>query len=287
MTVSHYPELPIPAKAGIGLRSKHYQEIIHNKPAISWLEGHSENFFADGGMNRYVLEQIRPHYPISFHGVGLSLGSAQEPVAAHLSKLKQLVDVFEPALVSEHVSWSNAGEKVMNDLLPLPYTSEAVSILSRNIIITQEALGRQILIENPSSYLQFNHNEMEEYEFIAEVVKQSGCGILLDVNNIYVTHKNHGIDPIVYLEHLPLDQVQEIHLAGHAVTMIEGKSVLIDHHGAHVIEPVWELFRETIKRTGVKPTLIEWDTDIPSLEVLIAEASKAQLVLDSLQKEVA
>lgn len=287
MTVCHYPELPIPAKAGIGLRSQHYQEIIHNKPAIPWLEGHSENFFAEGGINRHVLEQIRPDYPMSFHGVGLSLGSAQEPDKTHLSKLKQLVDTFEPALVSEHVSWSNAGDNVLNDLLPLPYTFEAVSVLARNIAITQEALGRQILIENPSSYLQFSHNEMEEYAFIAEVVKQSGCGILLDVNNIYVTHKNHGIDPITYLEHLPLDQVQEIHLAGHAVTMIEGKSVLIDHHGAHVIEPVWELFRETIKRTGLKPTLIEWDTDIPPLDVLMAEAEKAQLVLDSLQKEVA
>lgn len=262
------------------MRSVHYQQILHRKPPIAWLEGHSENFFASGGLVPYVLEQVRLHYPLSLHGVGLSLGSATPLDTAHLKRLKEIVDIYQPALVSEHISWSNTGSTVLNDLLPLPYTEEALKIVCRNIDYTQEYLGRQILVENPSTYLEFESSDMEEYEFMAAAAKKSGCGILFDVNNIYVGHMNHGMDLDAYLEHLPVDAVQEIHLAGHAVREIEGQSIRIDHHGDFICDEVWQLYRKAIQKLGPVPTLIEWDTDIPSLETLMDEAAKAQAILD-------
>lgn len=272
----------IPPKAGIGLRYLHYQEIARNTPDIAWLEGHSENFFMQGGIVPHILEVIRHHYPMSFHGVGLSLGSASGIDEAHLKRLKEIVDCYNPALVSEHISWSRTDNGVVvNDLLPLPYTDEAVKVVCDNIDHVQQVLSRQILVENPSTYLEFESSHMPEYEFMAKVADQSGCGLLLDVNNIYVGHKNHGIDLRHYINAIDADKVQEIHLAGHLVRTIENQTICIDHHGDVVCDAVWDLYRQCIQKLGAKPTLIEWDTDIPALDVLMAEAAKAQAILDA------
>ena len=304
---------PIPASAGIGLRGAHYKQVIDTKPNIAWFEVHSENFFAEGGITLHVLEQICQHYPISFHGVGLSLGTSDQLDKTHLQKLKRLVDSFNPALVSEHISWSNIGGMVLNDLLPVPYTQEALGYLVNNIKQTQDFLGRQILVENPSTYLEFTESEMSEPEFINQVIKQTGCGLLLDVNNIYVSSVNHNSNPYDYLQNINANAVQEIHLAGHATKQIqschaerrllqpESKhlqqntvdpsttlryaqddtfTILIDHHGDYVADKVWDLYAVAIDIIGKVPTLIEWDTDIPALSELQSEAAKAQAILD-------
>lgn len=277
---------PIPASAGIGLRGVHYQEVAFssNPFDISWLEVHTENFFAEGGMSHVVLEAVCAQYPISFHGVGLSLGSAQPLDPVHLERLKNLVDRYNPGLVSEHLSWSRIGDVVMNDLLPLPYTYEALQTVIDHVEEVQDYLQRPILIENPSTYLEFRNCHMQEYEFMREVALQSGCGILLDLNNIYVTHKNHGVDMHAYLEHIPLDSVKEIHLAGHTVEIIESQALWIDHHGDHVCQEVWDLYQKAIEKFGPIPTLIEWDTQVPSLDILLDEAKKAQAVLDKVSQ---
>jgi uncharacterized protein (UPF0276 family) len=280
MTIS-FPSKPIPASAGIGLRGTHYKEVLNTKPDIAWFEVHSENFFADGGIALHVLEQIRESYPISFHGVGLSLGTSDKLNIIHLQKLKTLIDRFNPALVSEHISWSNIGGMVLNDLLPVPYTKESLGHLVDNIKQTQDFLGRQILVENPSTYLEFSASEMSEPEFINEVIKQSSCGLLLDVNNIYVSAVNHGFNPYDYLHNINRAVVQEIHLAGHAEKTFSGEiKILIDHHGDYVAAPVWDLYAEAINIFGQVPTLIEWDTDIPALSELQNEAKKAQEIID-------
>lgn len=280
--MSDYKDLPIPALAGIGLRSPHYQEIANNKPNIKWLEVHPENFFCDGGIALHMLERIRESYPVSCHGVGLSLGSTDDPDTTHLRKLKKFIDHINPALISEHISWSAVDGVFLNDLLPLPYTKEAVDVVSCNVLKTQDFLGRKILVENPSTYLEFNGQDMTEYEFLTEVVKKTGCGILLDVNNIYVSSQNHGLDAYEYLQNIPKNVVGEIHLAGHAQKDVEGKTILIDHHGDYVAGDVWDLYAQAIKLLGPIPTLIEWDTDIPELGELIKEAEKAQNIMDRL-----
>jgi len=277
---------PIPATAGIGLRGVHYQDIAFasERVDISWLEVHTENFFAEGGIAHAVLQAVCARYPVSFHGVGLSLGSAGAIDQEHLKRFKMLVDRYNPGLLSEHLSWSRIGDRVMNDLLPLPYSYESLQTVSEHIQQVQDYLGRQILIENPSTYLQFKNNEMTEYAFLREVVIRTGCGILLDVNNLYVTHKNHAIDPDAYLDHIPSKSVREIHLAGHTVEIIEHQPLWIDHHGDVVCQDVWNLYEKTLKKFGPIPTLIEWDTDVPSLKVLIGEAKKAQILLDRCAK---
>jgi uncharacterized protein (UPF0276 family) len=273
------PEGPIPAKAGIGLRAKHYKEIVSSLPDIGWFEGHSENYFAEGGQPLYYLEQIRAHYPLSLHGVGLSLGSTDPLNKKHLQKLKSLVHRFEPGLVSEHLSWGSVTGRYLNDLLPLPYTEEALAHVTGRIAQVQDLLGRQLLIENVSSYLQFNHSTIPEWEFLAEVAERSGCGILLDVNNIYVSAVNHHFDPLYYLHAIPLEAVQEYHLAG----FDRDGELLIDTHGKPVFDDVWELYRQAVERFGILPTLIEWDTDIPELPVLLDEARKAEELLQERQ----
>ena len=275
------PKFPIPVSAGIGLRGVHYQEVAFSEkhPDIAWLEIHSENFFAAGGMSHVVLESVCEKYPVSFHGVGLSLGSTDPLDKIHLEHLKTLIDRYQPALVSEHISWSHAGGVVMNDLLPLPYTYEALQTVIDHVQMVQDYLKRQILVENPSTYLQFTDCDMQEYEFMREVALQSGCGILLDINNIYVTHKNHGIDLQRYLAHMPKASIQEIHLAGHMIDTIEGQPLWLDHHGDAVCDAVWELYAQALALYGPIPTLIEWDTNTPTLARLIEEAHKADQLL--------
>ncbi len=266
---------PIPARAGIGLRSPHYRDVLETRPAVGWLEVHSENFFCDGGQPLYTLEQARACYPLSLHGVGLSLGSTDDLNREHLGKLKKLADRFEPGLISEHLCWCSAAGRYLNDLLPLPYTEEALAVVSSNLCRAQDYLGRPILIENVSSYLRFSHSTIPEWEFVAEAAARSGCGILLDVNNIHVNAVNHGFDARRYLEAIPVEAVGEMHLAG----FDSNGDCLIDTHGKPVADAVWALYRLAVQRFGRVPTLIEWDTDIPPLAVLLEEACKADAIL--------
>lgn len=265
----------MPAAAGIGLRAQHHLHVLSEWPRIGWFEAHSENYFADGGSHVECLARIRARYPVSLHGVGLSLGSTDPLNRAHLSKLRRVIARFEPALVSEHLSWSSVGGRFANDLLPLPYTDEALEHVSLRIAQTQDALGRRILIENVSSYLEFNASTLTEWAFLAGVAAESGCGILLDLNNIHVAAHNHGFSSREYLQAIPREAVQELHLAGHDRIELDGRDLLIDTHGAPVCPAVWDLYREALRRFGDVPTLIEWDTDIPAFDVLQAEASKA------------
>lgn len=271
------PLTSLPANAGIGLRSPHHREVLAAPPAVGWLEVHSENFFGPGGEPLRVLEAVRTRYPISLHGVGLSLGSADELSLHHLRKLKTLADRIEPAAISEHLCWSSIGNCYLNDLLPLPYTHAALDHVCARIGRAQDFLGRRLLIENVSSYLRFAGAEMPEWEFVAEVSRRSGCGILLDVNNIFVSACNHGFRAQDYLAAIPVERVGEIHLAGYEQ---EG-DLLVDTHSRPVYEPVWQLYAEALGRFGAVPTLIEWDNDIPQLAVLVGEADKAQRLLEA------
>ena len=270
----------IPAHAGIGLRAPHYRDVIESRPAVGWLEVHSENYFGAGGAPLYYLEHARAAYPVSLHGVGSSLGSADPLNREHLRKLKQLIERIEPGLVSEHLCWSSIDGRYLNDLLPLPYTEEAIAHVAARIVEVQEFLGRQILIENLSSYVQFTHSAMPEWEFVAAVVERADCHLLLDVNNIYVSARNHGFDPLVYLRAMPAARVREIHLAGHMVKRYEDGEILIDTHNARVCDDVWTLYRAAVAQLGPRPTLIEWDSDIPALSMLVEEARIAQDILE-------
>jgi uncharacterized protein len=258
--------------AGIGLRAPHYAEILERRPALAFVEVHSENFFAAGGEPLAWLERFRREYPVSLHGVGLSLGSADPLDERHLAKLAALAARVEPLFVSEHLSWSSFGGRHANDLLPLPFTREAIAHLAERIVRVQERLGRRILVENVSSYLQHGGDAMPEWEFVAEVARASGCGLLLDVNNIWVNAANHRFDARRYLDAIPAACVEEIHLAGFER---DGER-LIDTHGARVAAEVWSLYADAIARFGPRPTLIEWDTDLPALDVLLDEARRAR-----------
>lgn len=266
---------PIPAQAGIGIRHVHFREMLERLPDIGWLEAHSENYFGDGGQPLYYLEQLRAHYPLSLHGVGLSIGSASPLDKTHLKKLKNLFDRFEPGLVSEHLCWGRVGEYHLNELLPLPYTEEALTHVVKRIEEVQDFIGRRILVENLSSYLEYKHSTISEWEFLVETANRSGCGILLDVNNIYVNACNHDFDPREYIKAIPADAVGEIHLAGFE----QRDGLLIDTHSRNVSDDVWDLYEFTINLLGPRPSLIEWDADIPELDVLLEEASKAQSIL--------
>jgi uncharacterized protein (UPF0276 family) len=275
-----YVRAPIPARAGIGLRAIHHEALVAERPPVGWLEAHSENYFADGGAPLEYLERLRETYALSLHGVGLSLGSADPLDREHLRRLKRLVDRFEPALVSEHVSWGSVNGVHFNDLLPLPYTKEALQHLARRVDELQNWLGRQVLLENVSSYLEFNCSEMTEPEFLAQLVRTSGCALLLDVNNVYVSARNHGFDALAFVDALPAAAIREIHLAGHSVNRYAGREILIDTHSTHVCDDVWELYERAIARFGPVPTLIEWDSGIPELHVLVAEAHRADRHMD-------
>ncbi len=260
--------------AGIGLRSPHLAEIARDRPATGFLEIHAENYLG-GSPALQTVERLRPDYEFSIHAVGLSLGSADGLDEAHLGRVAALIERLEPALVSDHLSWSVAGGRYFNDLLPLPYTEEALQVVVRNVDRLQEKLGRRVLVENPSCYLAFAHSTLTEPEFLAELTRRSGCGLLLDVNNIVVTAHNLRLDPAAWLDGLPASAIGEYHLAGHAVNDADGEPILIDDHGSRVSEGVWTLFSEIVRRYGPRPTLVEWDTDLPALDVLLAEASRA------------
>jgi uncharacterized protein len=266
----------VPIRAGIGLRAPHAREIIDSRPDIGWVEVHSENYFGDGGQPHHFLERVRADYPLSLHGVGLGLGSTAPLDREHLHKLARLIGRYEPGLVSEHLCWSTAAGRHLNDLLPLPFTEEALAHTCARIDEAQHILGRQLLIENISSYLQFRHSTIPEWEFLAEVSRRSGCAILLDVNNIHVNAVNHGFDPLAYLAAVPVDAVKEIHLAG----FDDSGPCLIDTHGTPVADEVWSLYHAAMRHLGPRPTLIEWDTDIPPLALLLAEAGKAAQILE-------
>jgi len=277
---------PMPAKAGIGLRFQHHEAVADTRPDLAWLEVHTENYAGGGTALRY-LEDIRRDYPISCHGVGLSLGSAEGLDLSHLDRIRRAVERIDPALVSEHLSWSLIGGRYLADLLPLPMTEEALEIICRHVDQTQTYLRRRMLVENPSSYLRYRHSTIPEWEFLAAVAERTGCGILCDVNNIYVSACNHGWDPFVYIAALPPAAIGEIHLAGHTVRRLEGGQILrIDDHSSRVIPEVWALYAKALERFGPVPTLIEWDTNVPALEVLLDEANRAAKLLDPVREKV-
>lgn len=264
--------------AGIGLRSPHLAEIVHDRPATGFLEIHAENYLAHSPALG-TLERLREDYEVSVHAVGLSLGSVDGLDEVHLDRVATLIRQLEPALVSDHLAWSVAGGRYFNDLLPLPYTEEALGVVERNVHRLQERLGRQVLVENPSCYLAFAHSTLSEPAFLAELVRRTGCGLLLDANNIVVTAHNLRLDPGTWLDGLPVTAVGQYHLAGHAVNDADGETVLIDDHGSRVGEGVWALFDEIVQRYGPRPTLVEWDTDLPALDVLLDEARRADQAL--------
>ncbi|MGA7802156.1 MAG: DUF692 domain-containing protein [Gammaproteobacteria bacterium] len=276
-----HPSHSLPCRTGIGLRAPHYQPVLEQRPDLGWLEVHSENYFSAGGPALIHLERIRELYPLSFHGVGLSLGSADPLSADHLARLRTLVERFEPALVSEHLSWSSVDQRYLHDLLPLPHTREAITHVADRVQQLQDYLGREVLLENISDYLRYDHADFAEWEFLAETVQTAGCGLLLDVNNVYVNAVNHGFDPYRYIDHMPAQQVREIHLAGHTVNRVGEYEILIDTHNREVPPPVWDLYRHTVARIGARPTLIEWDADIPALDVLLREATTADAVQET------
>ncbi|WP_019616670.1 DUF692 domain-containing protein [Psychromonas ossibalaenae] len=269
--------------AGIGLRAPHYKDILNLQPDIGFLEIHSENYFNPDSQNHFYLHQIAQHYPMSFHGIGLSLGSSEPICTKHLSKLKQLVDIFQPALVSDHLSWSSLQGNFFNDLLPIPYTREALQNFVNNVNQVQDFLQRQILIENPSSYLQYKNIDMGEPEFINEIISRTGCGLLLDLNNIYVSAANHNFSVNQYLEVINDRAVQEIHLAGFTRKQVNNDSILIDSHSSYVSQAVWDIYRQYIQNTKTDAvTLIEWDLEIPPLSELISEKNKAENIREKI-----
>ena len=274
---------PIPARAGIGLRFKHHETVLDTRADVAWFELHTENYIG-GGSTPAVLDAVRRDYPVSLHGVGLSLGSAEGLDPVHLERVRSVIDRVEPGLVSEHLSWSVVGGVYLADLLPLPMTEEALEVICRNLDQAQTCLKRRILVENPSTYLQFRHSTIPEWEFLAAVADRTGCGILCDVNNIYVSARNHGWPASAYLAALPAAAVAEIHLAGHTERELgDGRTIRIDNHGSRVAAPVWTLYSEALARFGPLPTLIEWDTDIPAFDVLLAEAELATRLMKESQ----
>lgn len=270
----------IPVAAGIGLRFPHHQVVLDTHPDVAWFEVHTENYTGGGRAPAY-LDAIGRDYPVSLHGVGLSLGGVDGIDEAHLERVAFAVARFEPGLVSEHLSWNVVDGTYLADLLPLPLTEEALEVVCRNVDRVQSRLRRRILVENPSSYLRFVHSSIPEWEFLAAVAARTGCAILCDVNNVYVSACNHGWDALAYLDALLPSPIGEIHLAGHAIRDLgDGRVLRIDDHGSPVAPEVWALYAAALDRFGAVPTLIEWDTDVPPLDALQDEAAKAQRFLD-------
>lgn len=267
--------------AGTSFKHEHFAAILAEGGGRGFFEVHAENYMGAGGFPHHALERIRRDYPVSLHGVCMSIGGPAPLDRAHLQRFKSLVERYEPALVSEHLAWSTHEEAFFNDLLPLPYTPATLAHVAAHIDEMQEAIGRPILLENPSSYLVFTESTMSEVDFLRELVRRTGCGLLLDVNNVFVSATNLGTSPRAYLADFPLQHVGEVHLAGHAEQADdEGATLLIDSHDRPVADPVWDLYAEVIARTGPIPTLVEWDSEIPEWPVLKAEAAAAQAILD-------
>jgi uncharacterized protein (UPF0276 family) len=270
----------LPAAAGVGFKPQHYSDILSAPGPVTWLEIHAENYMGDGGRPLAMLRHLAQRFPVSVHGVGLSIGGEDALDTGHLARLKHLCDWLNPASFSEHLAWSTHGAEFLNDLLPLPYTSATLTRICDHIDQVQQVLGRTMLLENPSSYLRFAASTYEEPEFLAEIAKRTGCGLLLDVNNVFVSATNLGYDPRAYVDAYPTDLVGEIHLGGHDEdTDDTGAPLLIDSHGRAVANPVWALLDHALQQTGPKPLLIEWDNDVPDWPELAAEAARAQTAL--------
>jgi uncharacterized protein (UPF0276 family) len=278
----------LPAEAGVGFKPVHYDAIAASNPKIGFIEVHAENYMGAGGLPHSQLAMLHEHYALSLHGVGLSIGSSAELDHDHLDRVKALCDRYRPESFSEHLAWSSHGGVYFNDLLPLPYNSTTLALVVDHVDQVQMVLGRTILIENPSTYIRFTQETFSEVDFLIELSRRSGCGLLLDVNNVFVSATNHGTDPRVYLDCFPYERVDEIHLAGHDETTDDaGAKLLIDAHGSPVIDPVWTLYAQVIARTGPLPTLIEWDNNVPAWLTLLGEADAASKILADAPRSVA
>ena len=277
-----FKSFPIPARAGVGLKPEHINDILESNAEIGFFEVHAENYMGAGGMPHAQLSAIRQKYPISVHGVGMSIGGESPLDRDHLARFKAIVDYYQPALVSEHLAWSTHDDIFYNDLLPAPYTDETLQRVCDHVDQMQEFLGRQILIENPSTYIAFAQSTWQEGDFMGQIAERTGCGLLFDVNNVFVSATNQHYSPQEYIRAYPLDRVQEIHLAGHARDADDqDRPLLIDAHDREVCTDVWELYRLTLSITGPLPSLIEWDAEIPQWQVLATEAAKADQILGS------
>jgi len=270
----------IPVGGGTGLKHEHARDILGGGFTVDFFEVHAENYMGAGGPPHHLLRRIRADYPLSIHGVGLSIGGAGPLDREHLARLKTLIGRYEPDLFSEHLAWSSHGDVFLNDLLPLPYNEAALDRVCEHVDQVQEALGTRMLLENPSTYVEFETSTMGEVEFLRAVATRTGCGLLLDVNNVYVSAVNHGFDPKRYIDAFPVEHVGEIHLAGYAEDHDgEGGRLLIDAHGCAVADVVWALYRRALARTGPVPTLVEWDNDVPAFAVVAAEVARVQAAL--------
>jgi uncharacterized protein (UPF0276 family) len=276
----------IPARAGVGLKAKHYEAILRSTPDVGFFEVHAENYMGAGGPPHRYLEAVRSRYPLSIHGVGLSIGSSGPLDRGHLLRLKTLISRYEPGLVSEHLAWSTHAGEFLNDLLPIPYTEETLALVCERVDEVQTILGRRILIENPATYIAFSQTTIPEKEFLAAIAQRTGCGLLLDINNICVSAMNHGYDAKAYLDAFPAERVGEIHLAGAAMNA-DGvdDQFLIDAHDRSIGDDVWALYVDTLHRAGPIPTLVEWDNDVPSWPVLFAEARRAEALLRRVERD--
>lgn len=272
--------MSLPSTPGLGFKPQHFADIRATRPDLGFFEVHAENYMGEGGAPHAMLTALRADYALSLHGVGLSIGGSGPLDAAHLRRLKALVERYQPASFSEHLAWSSHGNEYLNDLLPLPYTPETLQRICQHVDHLQQVLGRQILLENPSTYVLFAQSSIPETAFMAEIARRTGCGLLLDVNNVYVSCTNHRADPLTYLDDFPLGAVGEIHLGGHDAETLPDGPLLIDAHGSPVADPVWALYGEVIARTGPLPTLVEWDNDVPDFPVLLAEAGRAAAVME-------
>ena len=281
LDAAQHPYGQLPNRPGVGYKPQHYSDILNDADPVEWLEIHAENYMGDGGRPIAQLRALAERFAFSVHGVGLSIGGESPLDKDHLKRLAHLVGWLNPARFSEHLAWSTHDTHFFNDLLPLPYTDQTLTRVVDHINQVQDAVGRQMLLENPSSYLAFAETTMPEVEFLKEITNRTGCGLLLDVNNVFVSATNQKTDPYSYIDAFPMDKVGEIHLGGHDEDADDtGAPLLIDSHGAAVVDPVWTLYRYTISKTGALPTLIEWDTDVPEWSVLAAEAHRAAKILD-------
>ncbi len=274
----------LPPRAGLGLKPAHYADIIESKPDVGFFEVHAENYMGDGGPPHRYLEAISEHYPISLHGVGLSIGAEGPLDKAHLARLKSLIDRYRPASFSEHLAWSTHDSAFFNDLLPLPYTPQTRDRVVSHVDEVQQFLGQRMLLENPSTYVLFEESTIDEIDFLADVCERTGCGLLLDVNNVMVSSVNHRLDPVAYIDRFPVERVGEIHLAGYDEAVDgAGDRLLIDAHASPVLDDVFSLYDHTLSRCGPVATLIEWDNNVPDFETLFAEARRAEAVMEGHQ----
>jgi hypothetical protein len=271
--------MTLPARAGLGFKPEHFADIMAAPGAVGFYEVHAENYMGAGGAPHAMLARLRDTHALSLHGVGLSIGGAGGLDPDHLARLKALVDRYEPQSFSEHLAWSSHGAAWLNDLLPLPYTDETLATVCHHVDRVQDALGRRMLLENPATYVTFAASTWAETDFLSEIVRRTGCGLLLDVNNVFVSATNHRFDARAYLAAFPLHAVGEIHLAGHDTEELPSGPLLIDSHGRAVADPVWTLYAEVIARTGPLPTLIEWDNEVPAFATLLEEAARAEAIL--------